>query len=360
MLAAGAALLVVIWGVLFFSPGSIPISVSALTFGMCTPAVWEVTERIGNSQLARYVESPNSLVFILSLFGLSGAGLYFGAREYLNPSLGELTGQQRRLVKQIRAEGLALDEQLVATLKWLQTFIDANDEYSETLRRARKDLESQITAERVDAVISYLLAKNAEMQRESADLKDRLEQSQKQVRELREKLSEALDMGLRDPLTDLGNRRRFDLALAEEVAQARMNGNRLSLVLCDLDHFKKINDRFGHQVGDSVLRLFANLLVKNVKGRDTAVRYGGEEFALILPDTGVEGARNVTESIRRDLEASNWRVTATQRPIGRVTASFGIAELKAEDGVQQLIERADRRLYTAKTSGRNRVNDSSL
>lgn len=358
-MAAGAALLAALWVSLVLSPGWLPISVTTITLGMCTPAVWEIVESVGQTQLARYVESPSSLVFIAALFGLSGAGIYFSAKQFLNSGGEELTASQRQLVKQIRAEGLRLDKELIANIKLIQTFLDANEEYARSLRQARKDLENSLAAAgQADVVISFLLARNAEMQKESADLKARLEQSQRQVKELRAKLAEALDQGMRDPLTGLGNRRRFDLALAHEVAEAHRNGKNLSLVLCDLDHFKRINDRFGHQVGDSVLRLFAGLLLRNIKGRDTAVRFGGEEFALILPDTSAEGAKNVTENIRRDLEASDWRVTKTHRPIGKVTASFGVAQLERHESAEQLIRKADTRLYTAKKSGRNRVEHS--
>lgn len=357
--ALGAAFLAALWVSLFLSPGWIPISVSAITFGMCNPAVWEITERVGQSQMAHYVENPNSLIFILTLFGMSGLGIYHGAKTYLSPGSEQLTASQRQLVKQMRSEGLLLDKELVGNLKLVQSFLEANDEYSKSLREARRSLEGSLTPGQLNVVISFLLTKNAEMLKESADLKNRLEQSQKQVKDLHAKLTEALDMGMRDPLTDLGNRRRFDLALAQEVAEARRKGSKLTLVICDLDHFKSINDKFGHQVGDSILRLFATLLLNNLKGRDIAIRYGGEEFAIILPETDIEGAKNVTENIRRNLESSNWRVTTTHAAIGQVTASFGVAELEADDSVQKLIQKADRRLYLAKQGGRNRVEHTS-
>lgn len=143
--------------------------------------------------------------------------------------------------------------------------------------------------------------------------------------------------------------------MAQAITESQVKGSKLSLVICDLDHFKRVNDKFGHQVGDSILQLFANLLVKNIKGRDTAIRYGGEEFALILPNTGIEGAKQLIENIRRDLAASNWRVTTTHHPIGKVTASFGVAEYEHHESLQQLVLKADRRLYLAKRNGRNRV-----
>ncbi|SDO95516.1 diguanylate cyclase [Filomicrobium insigne] len=359
LLVSGAIFLAILWASLLLSPGWLPVSVNALTFGLLSPAIWEISNSVGQTQTIRYVESPNSLVFILSLFALSGAGLYFATKRYLgNAEEGnrpELSASQRELAKDIRAEGLRLDEELVQNIKWIQTFLRANEEFSRSLKDARTKLERSKSANKTDVVITFLLAKNSLMQKESADLKQRLTTSQQQIEELRAKLAHALDQGMRDPLTELGNRRRFDITLAQEAAQAQAKGSKLSLVICDLDHFKHINDKFGHQVGDSVLQLFASLLVKNIKGRDTAIRYGGEEFALILPETGIEGAKHVTENIRSDLEASSWRVTTTRQPIGKITASFGLAELKTDEDIQQLIKRADRHLYIAKESGRNRV-----
>ena len=361
-LVAGVGFIGVLWTSLLMSPGWLPVSVNALTFGLLSPAIWEISNSVGQTQTVRYVESPNSLIFILSLFALSGAGIYFSAKHYLNhaESPPDLSQKQRELAKEIRAEGVRLDEELVANMRWIQTFLRANEEFSKSLRDARTKLERSQTSNQTDVVITFLLAKNSVMQKESSDLKQRLTASQKQIEELRTKLADALDQGMRDPLTELGNRRRFDITLAQEAAEAQAKGLKLSLVICDLDHFKQINDKFGHQVGDSVLQLFAALLVKNIKGRDTAIRYGGEEFALILPDTGIEGAKHVTENIRCDLEASNWRVSTTRQPIGKITASFGLAELKVDEDIQQLVKRADRHLYIAKESGRNRIEHSSV
>lgn len=356
LFAIGTGFLIVLWYTLVIFPGWLPISVKALTFGLCTPATWEIAGHMDLAQTVRYVESPNSVVFILGMLCLSTAKLYSAARQFFGSSPYEdISWDHREMIKQIRAEGLALDQELGASIKRIQNFLDTNDDYIRSLCEARQRLKDSLKIDRANKVISFLLARNSEMQREASDLKLRLGQSQKQVEELRIRLSEALDQGMRDPLTDLGNRRRFDRAMKHEIAQARLKRSNLSLVLCDLDHFKLINDRFGHQVGDSILQLFANMLGKNIKGRDTAVRYGGEEFALILPETDIEGARQLIENIRRDLNAANWRVTNTRQPIGSITASFGVAEYEHDESLQQFIQKADHRLYLAKKNGRDRV-----
>jgi diguanylate cyclase len=143
--------------------------------------------------------------------------------------------------------------------------------------------------------------------------------------------------------------------MPREIAESRRNGTPMCLALVDIDHFKVINDTFGHPVGDDVLRFFAALLAENVKGRDLAARYGGEEFALILPATAVGNAQQLVQQIMDQLKATNLVLSQGKTPIGRLTASFGIAQLRDSDDSETLLMRADTRLYEAKNAGRNRI-----
>jgi diguanylate cyclase (GGDEF)-like protein/PAS domain S-box-containing protein len=157
-----------------------------------------------------------------------------------------------------------------------------------------------------------------------------------------------------DPLTGLGNRRRFDEHLEAEVARAARSGEPLSLVLCDVDNFKRFNDRYGHQAGDECLATVARALETVVRRpADLAARYGGEEFALVLPGTSAEGASSVGERLRaavRELavvhEANDER--------GCVTVSAGIATVIGAWTAPEIIALADRALYDAKNAGRDR------
>jgi diguanylate cyclase (GGDEF)-like protein len=154
-----------------------------------------------------------------------------------------------------------------------------------------------------------------------------------------------------DELTDLANRRRFMEDLEHEVARAARFGTPLALVLFDLDHFKQINDRYGHQVGDDVLRSTAAAMRNRVRETDLPARVGGEEFAIILAGTDIEGAVTMAEEFRLDLsqqvqvEGADWTVTA----------SFGVAALHDNETAGALIGAADGALYRAKAEGRNRV-----
>jgi len=146
-------------------------------------------------------------------------------------------------------------------------------------------------------------------------------------------------------LTGLPNRRAFSLALTREISRAERYGTPFSLVLMDLDHFKKINDTLGHDHGDELLRRVARLLVDQVRREDVVARWGGEEFALLLPSTHLEDAKRLAERLRQVLEAQHWGVTA----------SFGVAEYVLGEEEENLFRRADQALYRAKNAGRNRV-----
>lgn len=157
------------------------------------------------------------------------------------------------------------------------------------------------------------------------------------------------DMAFRDELTGLFNRRYFNQRLQEEINRSTRYGRDLSLILGDIDHFKGYNDDFGHQKGDEVLRSVAEMIRSNCRSSDTAARYGGEEMAVILPETDIKGAFNVAEKARKLIETRAGDVAGRT-----VTISMGIASFGPDnDGPAKLIAAADRALYKAKSAGRN-------
>lgn len=156
-----------------------------------------------------------------------------------------------------------------------------------------------------------------------------------------------------DGLTGLANRRSFDDELALEWRRAERVGDSLALVLADLDDFKSVNDRFGHQAGDAVLRRVAVILDSGGRQVDLAARYGGEEFALLAPETDLEGATKLAERLRSELEAAT--ITLPDGRELRVTSSFGVAVKDGLEGPEDLIAAADEALYVAKRNGKNRV-----
>jgi diguanylate cyclase (GGDEF)-like protein len=179
------------------------------------------------------------------------------------------------------------------------------------------------------------------------------EQLERRDARLNQALEELRTLAVTDALTGLYNRRYFWDALKREIIAARRKPTVFSVILIDLDHFKRVNDAWGHEAGDRVLQATADLLRTQIRGSDIAVRYGGEEFALLLPGTDGAVAEARADQLRRELEA--FEIVYDGRPV-RITLSAGVAECDASAGDEtELMKRVDDALYAAKTAGRNRV-----
>ncbi|PWK69846.1 PleD family two-component system response regulator [Aminobacter sp. AP02] len=173
--------------------------------------------------------------------------------------------------------------------------------------------------------------------------------------ELRKSVSQTIEMAVTDGLTGLHNRRYLDSHLPRLVERAMARRRPLSLMITDLDRFKRINDTFGHDGGDEVLREFARRLKKSVRGIDLACRFGGEEFVIVMPDTEGALAEMVAERIRAEVAKTPFAIGGAEMGVS-VTVSVGVSSLWPEgDSVAGLMKRADLALYDAKTRGRNRV-----
>ena len=314
-----------------------------LAFGL-----WPVDSSTGNGHALKAVFAV-AFVFGLAGLALAAAGAIYQRMKAPKPSNTEVR------VQALEATEAQLENELAILLRFMRTYVEANDSYSKSLAQVHRNLHALAKPEQVRALVKFLIAENEKMQRQSADLERNLEHSRSQIEKLRWNLAEAQELGLRDPLTSLSNRRCFDINLAKEIEDAHQHHSALCLVMGDIDRFKTINDTFGHQIGDEILKMFAKLLSSNVKGRDTVARFGGEEFAIILPETKLGDAERLTENIRHQLASKELAVNNSGEPIGRVTASFGVAQLENDENADSLVQRADSKLYEAKCSGRNCV-----
>lgn len=230
--------------------------------------------------------------------------------------------------------------------------------YTNQLRQCAEALSGVDSATQLRGVIETLRQQTETMQCASNGLREELQEAKRELAELRNEFKRVRQESLVDPLTGINNRRAFDLALDEAAkshAEARVP---MCLLLLDVDHFKRINDDFGHCVGDAVLKWFAKILRETVRGADTVARYGGEEFAVFLPQTQLSGARIVAENIRRRVSEQNLRVG--QHQIGRVTCSLGVAAITTECDVARWLANADSAMYRAKHSGRDKVSIHGL
>jgi diguanylate cyclase len=239
--------------------------------------------------------------------------------------------------------------------KVLQTHLADTESFSDRLDGASDRLSQQQSAGPVRDIVLALIDDNRDMRDRLSNVRDQLEESRLQVVQLQANLERAEEAGLRDVVTAIGNRRFFDACFADEVEKARRAGDNFCLALADIDRFKHVNDRFGHLVGDRLLRLFAKILVQNVRGQDKVARFGGEEFALMFPGARLDEAVSAVERIRGILESKQWTVEPSGERVGKVTASFGVARLSMDESATDLLRRVDQLLYDAKVQGRNRV-----
>jgi diguanylate cyclase (GGDEF)-like protein len=160
------------------------------------------------------------------------------------------------------------------------------------------------------------------------------------------------NMTITDGLTDVGNKKRLDQLVHKEIPRALRHNRELSLLMVDIDHFKDVNDTYGHLAGDSVLRDLAGILQKRLRPDDELGRYGGEEFAAVLPETSLAGATKIAEDLRSLVEEHRFLVEGEQI---RVTVSIGAATLKQGMDAKAFFRAADEMLYKAKNTGRNKV-----
>ena len=248
-----------------------------------------------------------------------------------------------------------VDRVLRQVAKVLQAHLTDSESFSERLDGHNQRLSRHESAGPIKEIVLALIEDNRDMRDRLDNVRNQLEESRLQVVQLQTNLERAEEAGLRDVVTAIGNRRFFDACFTDEVERARRVGDHFCLALADIDRFKNVNDRFGHLVGDRLLRLFANILVQNVRGQDKVARFGGEEFALIFPGARLGEAVTAVERIRVVLESKQWTIEPSGGRISKVTASFGVGRLRADESANDLLRRVDERLYEAKVQGRNRV-----
>jgi two-component system, cell cycle response regulator len=180
----------------------------------------------------------------------------------------------------------------------------------------------------------------AKAQLELAHLNQKIQLNQKK----------ALALSLTDPLTGIGNRRKLDQVLELEIGRAERTGDKLSVLMTDLDHFKHINDTYGHIVGDKVITVHVQMIQQRTRPTDIITRFGGEELVILMPHTNIQNAYTIAERIR--FEFANCQIEPLEKA---VTVSIGVVELAKNEQAESLLHRVDKALYEAKNAGRNRV-----
>lgn len=229
-------------------------------------------------------------------------------------------------------------------------------DYGRAIADGGAALETPLDAASLAVLLEQLGAATATMQLANARLEAELAAAASEARALTEKLGRAERAAITDQLTGVLNRRGTMELLERARAETRLNGMKLSVAMIDIDHFKRFNDRFGHALGDEVLRFVARHVADRIAPKGgTMGRIGGEEFVAILPDRDIMGATAIIDRARAELASQIIRNAVDGSSMGRVSFSAGVAGDRESDDCDSLIDRADKALYSAKRMGRDRV-----
>ena len=265
---------------------------------------------------------------------------YFGDTELANKTL---------------EAGGKISAEMEAILRMLAAAERSAAEYGKTLSGASDILEAPGDSKALKAMVDTLLQATAKMQRRTQELENKLNSTTAEVNALRNNLEQVRAEAMTDALTGIANRKRFDECMRRMCEDAEANGQPLSLVLCDIDNFKRFNDTWGHQTGDQIIRFVASCLQRHTAKHHLVARYGGEEFAIIMPDTEAADGLEIADTIRAVVESKKLLRKSTNEDLGTVTISLGVAGFSENDQVEDLIEHADSALYSSKHAGRNKA-----
>ncbi len=226
--------------------------------------------------------------------------------------------------------------------------------FGEALERFDASCSTAGSIKDVYGLLSEVLNETRKVKRSFDQVTDDFNVKSQEMDKLQEELEQIRKQASRDSLTGLTNRATFFDLLSGKMTEASAQ-SLFCLVMLDIDHFKRVNDTFGHLVGDKVIRVVSETLKQSIKGQDTAARYGGEEFVLLLPETGLEGATTLCNKIRGRIADTKLVRTGTREPLGQITISAGVVQYRHGEEQLDLIQRADDALYKSKRNGRNRV-----
>ena len=254
-----------------------------------------------------------------------------------------------------RTSGNLLIE-LKKVIDLIETALGSTARYGSSLESVNRDLRGGgMDGTKLHDIVETLLDATKAVAASNQELESRLHASRDEVEDLRKVLEEVRTESMTDALTGIANRKLFETTLVARVAQSQIEKTSLVLVVIDIDHFKRFNDTFGHLTGDQVLRLVTAAMRESMSSNAILARFGGEEFAMILPDADEASAFACAEAIRKNVMCRELLKKSSGESLGRVTVSLGIAQMRADDTASSLLERADLCLYRAKAAGRNRT-----
>ncbi|MEZ5826190.1 MAG: GGDEF domain-containing protein [Geminicoccaceae bacterium] len=248
-------------------------------------------------------------------------------------------------------EGLAVYEAsrnverlLTVVHEALSTAGDTTNSHGERISALHDELKKQDKVAEIKKVVTGILSETARMRMSINKLERRVVHSAAEIAELRDNLEQAQREANADPLTGIANRKMLEYELKRAAKDAAEAQKPFSVLMVDVDHFKKFNDDYGHQIGDDALKLVARTLEQGIKRRDLAARFGGEEFSVVLVETPLDGAIKLAENLRERIESVKLESEGVTREVRPVTISVGVAQYRDEEPLKRLIGRADRAL----------------
>jgi len=209
--------------------------------------------------------------------------------------------------------------------------------------------------EGIKQIVDQMIIATKTLVNSGSKLQARMKISSSDLKQLHLELEKSQKEAQTDSLTGLINRRGLEKRFELERIRAKQNNNIFSIIMVDIDHFKKVNDTFGHLVGDSLLKGISQILKNQLRRNDLAARYGGEEFLILLPETDLAGAGAVAGKIQKDLSTKEWKLKESGKSMGAITVSMGISIYAMNESGKDMIKRADDALYMAKNTGRNKI-----
>ncbi len=224
-----------------------------------------------------------------------------------------------------------------------------------TLRGLSEEIREVQDFEGVKLIVDQMVMETKALIKSGSKLQRRMKISSADLQQLYRELEKSQQEAHTDSLTGLINRRGLEKRFELERIRAKQNNLPFSIIMVDIDHFKKINDTYGHLVGDSLLKGISQILKKQLRRNDIAARYGGDEFLILLPESDLAGAGAVAGKIQKGLSTKEWKLKESGESMGAVTVSMGGAIYAMNESGEAMIKRADDALYMAKTSGRNQI-----
>ncbi|MCB1952807.1 diguanylate cyclase [Denitromonas sp.] len=256
-------------------------------------------------------------------------------------------------IRRFRGVGTDVERLLDGLMESLRTADQGSSEYQASLQENIGSIGESNDALHLKQVAQSLLESALKASETNEVLKKNLETADQEARQLRSEIEKHRRETMTDPLTGLLNRRGMEVEMARVLSEDAEG--EASMMVLDIDHFKRINDTYGHAVGDVVIRKVAQTVKRLIPGSAVPVRYGGEEFAVLLPQCSTEQATGIAESIRDTIEKLRLIRRHDKMAISQFTISIGVARRGLRDDMETLFQRADKALYEAKTGGRNRV-----